>query len=97
MSPPTREHAKALDAIRDLSRGGVAPSYAELGAALGLKSRGNVHALLHRMRERGLVEFEEGRARSIRIIGELEGLQSRSTADLVALRDRITSILVARS
>lgn len=93
----TRQQAQALDAIKRLTVGEVSPSYAEIRAELGLASNAGVVRLLEALRERGFIEFQYQRARSIRILGELEGLERRSTADLQALARRINAILRGRA
>jgi SOS-response transcriptional repressor LexA len=96
MIPPTKEQKRALDVIRKLIADDGAPSYGEISAALGYTSRSATHRIIHELRHRGLIDFEDRRARSIRIIGDLEGLQSRSTHDLRALRTTIDTILRER-
>lgn len=96
--PPTNRHAEALDAIRRLTTAaGVPPSYAQLRAELGLRGQGAVQNLITRMADRGLITFAPNRARSIRIVEDGDGLEVRSTADLVSMRDRINSILRGRA
>lgn len=97
MSPATQAQSRVLDAIRKLSRGGKGPSLAEIGGELGIKSQGHLHALLHGMRDRGLITFQDGKARTIRIVGELAGLHERSTEELLTLRTNIEQILIERS
>lgn len=89
-------HGRALDAIRRLTVGRVPPSYLELQADLGLSSKSAVHRLLNTMKDRGLIEFEYGRHRSIRIVDELVGLGQRPTAELLNIRESIDRILISR-
>lgn len=91
MIPPTREQGRTLEAIRKLTRGGVPPSYAELQEELGIASRGGVHRLLHALKDRGLVTFEFGRARSLRIIDPDDAIDVESLSDgaLARLHRRI--------
>lgn len=98
MIPPTARQAAALDAIRRLTVNGVPPSYDELAAELGLSGRSQVHYTLHRLKERGLVDFEYGRTRSLRVVERvtLADLSALSASDLVALRDRVDAELAAR-
>lgn len=65
----THEQAKALDFIRtfQIENSGASPSYAEIGEAVG-RSKGNVHDLLHRMKDRGVIAIPRHRARSITIV-----------------------------
>jgi SOS-response transcriptional repressor LexA len=50
--------------------GGVSPTYREIIEALELKSQGHVNQLLLRLQERGFIEVDKGRARSIRLTGK---------------------------
>lgn len=94
----TQRQAEMLAAIRRLTVDGVPPSLEALGSAVGLQSRGNVHGLLARMRARGLVAWEPGRARTIRIVEDTwSGLDRLSTAELTALRIRIDVLLTERA
>lgn len=96
MIPPTPEQARALDAIRKLTKGGVPPTYRDLGDALGMAVSA-VHRLLTGLKERGHVDFKPRQRRSLRIIGELPGLETRSTDELLRLRAAIDLILKGRS
>jgi SOS-response transcriptional repressor LexA len=94
----TPMQAKALKAVAHLtSELGVAPSYSELCQELGLVSKGGVMRLLYALRERGAVEFIPQKARSVRIIADMPGLETRSTTDLQALRREIDRILRSRA
>lgn len=96
MIPPTKAQARVLAAIRDMTRDGVPPSYQELGEVLA-KSRSQIHYALARMKDRGLVDFEYGRSRSIRIIEPVEiDLSEMTGADLVRLRGRVEAELIQR-
>lgn len=93
----TPRQAEVLEAIRRRTRGGVPPSYAELKAELNIRSSGHLHNLLSGLKDRGLVTWEPARERTLRILGEMEGLERRSTADLLALRHRINTVLKGRA
>lgn len=93
----TPMQAKALAAIRKRIEQSVSPSYDEIGFELGIRSRSGVSRVVHALRERGLIDFIPGKQRTIRVIGEMEGLEQRSDADLSALRDRIEDILIGRA
>lgn len=94
LTPP---QADALNAIRKLSRAGVSPSFEELKVELALASKNSVVRLVRALKDRGLIDYLPYRARSIRIVGELEGLKQRSTDDLQALRRNIDAILRGRA
>lgn len=66
----TPKQAEMLAAIRDLTRSGVAPSYRELAAHLGMKSISHVYDRLRLLREAGLVHFTAKR-RSLIVLGDL--------------------------
>lgn len=91
-----RQH-DALRAIRQLSAAGVAPSFEAIRASLNLASKSGVHRLVHGLAERRLIEFVPYRKHSIRVIGEIEGLDRRSDEDLRAIRERIDEILRGRA
>ncbi len=97
MIPPTIQQAKTLEAIRRLTDDGVPPSYEELGAFLN-KSRSQIHYILSRMKERGLVDFEYGRARSIRIVDSVDRIELKgmSNEQLARLRSRIEATMINR-
>jgi repressor LexA len=66
----TDRQRQVYGAIRDhLARHGVTPKLAELGRALGIRSRGVVHRHVRALVEAGLVEVEPGRHRGIRLAG----------------------------
>lgn len=83
MIPPTVKMARCLEAIRRLTTpAGVPPSYSELAAALGYAGAPQICNLLRDMKARGLVDFEPGRARSLRIVAQGPGRE-----DLARLGD----------
>lgn len=53
-----------------LTQSGMAPTYAEIGTALGGISRGNVKALLNEMKAKGAINFSR-KFRSIEIVDGL--------------------------
>jgi len=83
MTPRTHDLTAA---IRALSRGGVAPSYQELAAALNLASRACVHRLVRQAEREGLVERLPGRARTLRLaepaVANVRHLADAALADL---------------
>lgn len=87
MIPATNRHARILSAIRTLTRGGVPPSYDELCAELGMRSKGGLHGCLVVMRDRGLVTFT-ARARSLRVLGQFDDLRDMPTSELLLLFER---------
>ena len=65
LTPRQRE---CLDVIQRLSLDGVPPSFREIGDALGIVSKSNVHRLVHGLAERGAIHFRPGRVRSIAVV-----------------------------
>lgn len=65
----THEQAKCLTFVRgyQAQNNGVSPSYAEIAEAVG-RTKSNVHDLLHRMADRGVIRLAAARARSITIL-----------------------------
>lgn len=62
----TRAQTRCLDAIREaIARTGIAPSYTELKATLGLKSKSHIHQLVTQLEIRGAILRRIGSARSI--------------------------------
>lgn len=69
----TELHRRALDFILAFwADRGFAPSYAEIGVALGIKSRGSIHSLLGRMKDRGLIVTSPRQARSIKVVNPID-------------------------
>lgn len=93
----TPMQARTLAAVKRLTLDGVPPSYDEIRPDLGLQSNSGVLRLLRGLKERGVVDFIPHRARTVRLVGELDGLEQRSTADLVSLRRNIDLILKGRA
>ena len=88
----TSRQAKLLQVITERTVHGVPPSYETMAREIG-SSRGNVHALLTRLRERGLVTWDYARARSLRLVDPLAG---KSNAELRSLRKDIDRALMER-
>lgn len=62
----TRQQAKVLDFIRAfITEHGSSPSYAEIGAGLGLVSRSSIHRHVHGLVRRGVLMQPHGCPRSI--------------------------------
>lgn len=72
-----------LDAIRARSVNGVGPSYEELAGDMGISSKGEVHRVLKGLRERGMVSWMPGRARSLHLTAptKTDDLRIRSFSD----------------
>ncbi|WP_443750816.1 LexA family protein [Asticcacaulis solisilvae] len=64
MTPVER---RCLDAVLDLSRGDIAPSYAEIAAAMGV-GKTSIHRAVHALVRLGFIERVPGKARSVRVV-----------------------------
>lgn len=93
---PTPRMVEWLDAIKRLSERGAPPSYRQLGREMGVRSTQGVHAMLNRMRRRGLVDFQDHSARSITIRPEGGLISNLSTLELRRLRTSINAEIKAR-
>ncbi|ESQ82052.1 hypothetical protein AEAC466_19225 [Asticcacaulis sp. AC466] len=65
MTPRERD---CLSAIRQLSRDGLSPSYAAIGAAIGIVSRSGVARLVEGLERQGRVVRDPRRAHGITVI-----------------------------
>lgn len=98
MNGLTTKQAKLLSHIRRMTVDDVPPSFNELAAAMGLKSRGGIHRHLACLRERGAIDYIYGRARSIVVLDEAaDDLPQRSTESLRALLFRVQEELRRRA
>jgi repressor LexA len=76
----TRKQRELLDYIGSfIAVEGYGPSYDEMRAAMGLKSKSGIHRLVYALEERGFVAVKPGRARAIWVC---DPLASYSTRDL---------------
>lgn len=94
----TPRMAQCLAVIRDLTVDGVPPSYTQIQIALGLASKSGVHSLLSQLRERGKLDWDHARPRSIRLVeDDWARLDRLSDTDLRTLRVRIDVLLDERT
>src|SRR3989338_10657415 len=72
MSTLTKKQAEVLSAIRrHLKSRGYAPSYREIGEAVGLSSPATVHQHVKSLLDKGVIRMgEEGETRSIELVEE---------------------------
>jgi hypothetical protein len=89
--PPTVKMGRCLEAIRRLTEvgKGVPPSISELARDLGYAGRAGLHHLLREMQGRGLIAWEPGRARTLRIVGrptDAQVLQLLEDAELALMQ-----------
>lgn len=103
MASLTPQQKLCLDAIKTLTVDGVAPSYAELQAHLGLTSKSNVHRLIEGLVLRRHIRRIPGHARSLELVEpaldpySVSGLDRLSSDSLRRVADRCHSILRGRS
>lgn len=61
-------HHRALEFIRSyIETNGFSPSYVEIGASVGLKSKSGIHRVIICLVDRGYLKREPGKNRSLRI------------------------------
>jgi SOS-response transcriptional repressor LexA len=101
---PTPLMAKVLDVIRaHTDAQGVPPTYRTILREAGIGSSGQLHSLLTRMRARGLVDWQAGRARSLKVLAPRRtadpwsDLARLPTTDLRMLRTRIDVLIEERA
>lgn len=70
----TQKQLDLLDFIRFymMKNRGVVPSYQEMAAGIGLKSKASIFRLLESLEERGQITRLHNRARAIKVIQENE-------------------------
>jgi SOS-response transcriptional repressor LexA len=62
------KHQLVFDFIKAYLRlHGVAPSYAVIAKGLGMKSKSNIHRIIHKLEEEGLVTVKPYKFNSIKI------------------------------
>lgn len=60
---------KVLDALRSfIARHGYSPTISELMTATGSKSRNNIHGCLISLRDAGIVTWQNGAYRTLRLV-----------------------------
>ena len=88
----TPKQATVLQALRDLTKDGVSPSFDEIMAHTGICSRGTVHQAMGRLEDRGVIRRKPHQARAIQIVDQ-DPLDGMGPDELVALRDAIDARL----
>lgn len=96
MMSMTSQQSKAFALIREANQHGTAPSFEELREHLGIASKAGVHRIVCALEERGAIRRMPGRVRALEAV-EVGPLDGRSTAELLAMRDRIDRVLAGRS
>jgi SOS-response transcriptional repressor LexA len=63
------KHKLVLDFIKAyIKLHGVAPSYTVIAKGLGMKSKSNIHRIIHKLKDEGLVAVKPYQFNSIRVI-----------------------------
>lgn len=77
MASLTRKQQQILDFIQGRQREGVTPTYQEIAERFGFRSPNSVTTHLRLLRQKGCLESESGKARSLRVTSPLTRLRSR--------------------
>lgn len=78
----TPKQQKLLLFINDrLNKGGVSPSFDEMRAALGLKSKSGIHRMINSLEERGFIQRLPNKARALEVLKLPEGLEDHPGYD----------------
>ena len=65
----TERQKMVLDFIQTfIKMKGFAPSYNEIAQGLGMKSKSNIHRLVHVLRQRGLLQVKPHMIRSLKVV-----------------------------
>ncbi len=94
LTPAMRDCLKAIERLTEEE---VPPSYDVLVERLGYASKGSLHALLTRMKERGYVDWDYGKAHTLRVVPHGGTYSAIPTSRLLQMRARIDAELVSRS
>lgn len=66
MPPRHRQIVEFIQGYR--GQNGYPPTVDEIGQAIGLRSKSTVHGYLDRMRKQRLVDWEDGKPRTLRVV-----------------------------
>lgn len=86
LTPRLAQLLRIIDA--SIRANGYAPAYADMAAALGIRSRGAVCAMVDRLEQRGFITRQRGTARSIAIVDQ-SGLSPALETEIAAYCRRI--------
>lgn len=84
-----------IDVIKRLTVDGVPPTYGEMSQAMGT-GKGNIHRILHDLRDLGLVDFNPGHHRTVHVVEPGHSMRFHSTARLLEMRAEIDALLLTR-
>jgi len=67
----TKRQKEILDFLKDfVSRNGYAPTFDEIASAFGFRSKGTVYKHIKSLKNKGIIQHEWNRTRSIEVVGE---------------------------
>lgn len=87
---PPRQRDVINHIINLTEENGYPPTLAELAAALGLKNRMTVHQHVAALKKKGLVHWEPGLNRSLKVVGEAQSLvqKERTSSSVVDIQSK---------
>lgn len=95
---------QCLDALRILTINDVPPTYDEIAAHIGIKSKSGVHRYLQSLQERGYLTAPQGHARKVVVfdlnpVGQVtdRDLMESPTDVLMSLAERASAIIAERA
>lgn len=95
MTLTPKQHQAHSFICHRIAASGIAPSYEEVKAHLGLSSRSGVHALLNSLEERGYLRRQKHKARALEILrtpdGRPSGAVIAAIEGLVAAADAVAN------
>lgn len=94
MTGLSNRETRVLDYLRRQITETHCPSYSEIGRCADLSSKSQVSGVLHSLANKGWLKLTTYGRRSIQLA---DPLANRSTADLLAMRQRIDAILGGRA
>lgn len=70
VKPLTRRQQEALEFIESfISKKGYSPTMREISEGIGVKSSGDGHRIVQRLKEAGFIKYDPGSPRSIKLVG----------------------------
>jgi repressor LexA len=87
---PPRQRDVINHIINLTEENGYPPTLAELAAALGLKNRMTVHQHVAALKKKGLVHWEPGLNRSLKVVGEAQNLiqKERASSSVIDIQSK---------
>jgi repressor LexA len=92
----TRKQKELLFLIRDcMEREGIPPSFDEMKAALGLRSKSGIHRLITGLEERGFIRRLPHRARALEILRLPENVESAAAKVVQPIKEAVQAAKAA--